>query len=242
MDENRVANTEAPARARSSAPDRLPGEFLQSLGVQAVSDLFSIEKRLTLPAGTNLYREGDAASEVYVLLEGNVRISFGSPSGRRFISKTAKPGEVLSLTSIVTGRPHATTADLIFPAEISSIRRRDFLAFLERRPEAAWAVMREMGLEAERLHGRLRMMGLSNTVPGRLAGLILEWSSLRQETKCGQRIHVPMTHYEIGDSIGASRESVTRAINELQKDGVIEVRGAIVTILNLDELEMRARK
>jgi CRP/FNR family transcriptional regulator len=242
MAENRVSNIEAPAHVQFFAPERLPGEFLSSLGVQAMSDFFSIEMRMTLPAGANLYREGDAPSEVYVLLDGNVRISFDSNSGRRFIFKTAKPGGVLGLASVVTGRPHATTAEVIFPARVSTIRRRDFLAFLQRRPEATWAAMREIGFESERAYGRLRTMGLSNSVCGRLARLILEWTSFAQGAKRGRQLHVPMTHCEIGDSIGASRESVTRAISDLQRDRVIEVHGALLTILNTDELEVRSLK
>jgi CRP/FNR family transcriptional regulator, cyclic AMP receptor protein len=242
MNENRVLNIEASAHPHFLAPDRLSGDFLKSLGVQAISELFLIERRMTLPAGATLYREGDAASEAYVLLDGNVRISFDSDSGRRFISKIVNPGAVLGLTSVVTGRPHAATAQVIFPVEISSFPGQDLLAFLKRRPEALWAAMREMAFENERLYGRLRTMGLSSSVPGRLARLILEWSTLRQETPRERRLHVPMTHYEIADSICASRESVTRVMNDLQKDGVIAVRGAMLIILDLEELEMRSLK
>lgn len=240
MAENRITNAVAPAPAAFFAPDRFPGEFLKSLGVEAISDYFSIEKRVTLPTGATLYREGDASSDVYVLLDGNVRVSFDSDSGRRFISKSVRPGDVLGLAAAVMGRPHATTAQTVFPAEISSVRGPDFLAFLNRRPEALWAVLHELAFEIEGLYGRLRTMGLSSSVPGRLARLILEWSSYGQEARLEQRLHVPMTHYEIADSICASRESVTRAMNDLQKDGVIGVRGTLLTILDLEELVMRS--
>lgn len=198
-----------------------------------------IGKRTTLPGGANLYREGNVASRAYVLVDGKARISFGSNSGRRFIVKIAKPGEILGLASVLTGQLHTATADLIFPGEVSEVRREDLLTFLRRCPEACWEVMHEMGLENERTCARLRTLGLSNSVSGRLARLILEWSS-GAETKPERRYHVPMTHYDIGDSIGVSRESVTRAINDLQNEGVIEVRGALLTILKRDELEVRS--
>jgi len=242
MTEKSGENPETTGYAEFPPPDRLPGAFLRSLGTSALCDLFSIEKRMSLPANFALYRQGEVSAQVYVLLDGKARVSFESDAGRRFISRIAKPGEVLGLAAVVTGQPYATTAELIFPAEVCSIQREDFVSFLNRRLEASWAAMCEMGLEIEQIYARLQTVGLSSSVPGRLARLILEWSALSRGDQRGRRQHMSMTHDEIGNCIGVSRESVTRALNFLQRDRVIEVRGAQLTILDLDELELRSLK
>jgi CRP/FNR family transcriptional regulator len=73
-----------------------------------------------------------------------------------------------------------------------------------------------------------------------LARLLLEWSTGAQQTNRGRRFRVPMTHVEVGDCIGASRETVTRAMSDLQKDRVVELKGSLVTILDMSELENRS--
>jgi CRP-like cAMP-binding protein len=158
MAENRVLKAEPPARAQHLTADRLPGQFLPSLGIQALAEFISIEECRSVPGGANLFREGDAPAELYVLLEGNVRVSFHSNWGRRFILRIARPGEVLGLAAVVSGQTHATTADPISLAEVSSIRRGDFLAFLRRRPEASWAAMRELASECGRMYRILQTM------------------------------------------------------------------------------------
>lgn len=166
MAENRVLNVEPPARARRLAAHRLRGQFLTSLGAQALSDFASIEERRSVPGGADLFRQGDPPSKLYVLLEGNVRVSVQSNSGRTFALRIARPGEVLGLTSVVSGQTHATTAKSVSSAEVSSIPRSDFLAFLKRRPEASIAAMRELAFEYGRVYRLLQTTAPPRCSPG----------------------------------------------------------------------------
>jgi len=217
----------------------LAGEFLKALAGRVLEDLSSLGTQRDLAPETILFSDGDPPSFVHFILDGEVRLFVHSSSGRRLIFRNACPGEVLGLAAAFTAKNQDMTAQAVYPCSIVSIRQQAFMSFLQRHPEACQSAARELSRECLRGTERLRTMGLANSAQSRLARLLLEWSTDGQQTARGRRFRVPMTHVEVGDCIGASRETITRTMSELQRDRVLELRGSLVTILDMPELENR---
>jgi len=206
------------------------GEFFKGFSPQAKSDFASLATRLDCPAATVLIGEEQAFQNVLFLLDGKVNISMNSSDGRRFLLGVAGAGDILGITSAVSGASSEICAEARYPCRIASLRRQDFLDFLLRHPIACHNVARELSLHYARACARLRMLGLASSTSSRLAGLLLDWCCSGRQTNRGTQIHCDLTHQEIGECIGASRETVTRSLNDFKNQGLIELRGTIMNI------------
>src|ERR1700722_7603727 len=102
------------------------------------------------------------------------------------------------------------TAETLYPAKVAHVTRQQFLQFLNSPPEAYQTVAAEMIRTYNTACEQLRMVGLSTSAPARLARLLLGWSENNDNSQSGTRCRLAMTHEEIGEFIGASRETVTR--------------------------------
>src|SRR5208283_736705 len=89
---------------------------------------------------------------------------------------------------------------------------------------------------------RLRTVGLSSSVPERLARLLLDWSQDGRKTPDGTRFYFPLTHGEIGEFIGTSRETVTRTLAAFRHRRLVDCQGATVTIPSRNTLEAYTRR
>lgn len=216
---------------------RLDGEFFNKLSPLALKDLASMTFASSYPAGMILFSEKDQAPGIYVVLEGEVKLSMNSSDGRRLILRIAKKGEILGLASALSGKPCEMTAETLYPAKIAPIVRKDFLNFLTRHPEVYQAVTEELSRDYTMACEQLRTVGLSNSAPEKLARLLLEWSENGKTTECGTHFRFPLTHGEIGEFIGASRETVTRTLSVFKSRRLVAFHGSTLTIPSKAALE-----
>jgi CRP/FNR family cyclic AMP-dependent transcriptional regulator len=205
-------------------------EFFNKLTPAALQDLKSMEFPSSYGANVVLFSEKDPVEGIAIVLEGEVKMSINSSEGRRLSLSIARKGEILGLASVLSGSPHDTTAETLFPSKVAFIARRDFLNFLARHPEANQAVMEELSRYVTRACEQLRTVGLSATAPEKLARLLLDWSEGGQTTECGTRFRFSMTHEEIGEFIGASRETVTRTLSHFKTRQLVAFQGSMLTI------------
>jgi CRP/FNR family transcriptional regulator len=134
------------------------------------------------------------------------------------------------------------TADTLYPAKIAHISRQVFLQFMSRHPEVYPVVTREISRAFNLACEQLRMVGLSTSVPERLARLLLVWSDeAGQKSERSSRCRVSMTHEEIGEFIGASRETVTRTLSIFKNRHLVAQHGCTLTIPSRVALESYAR-
>ncbi len=206
------------------------GEFFNKLPQEAQKDLQSVSHQSSFPSGKVLFTENDPVSAVHIILEGEVKLSMNSSEGKRLSLRIAKKGEVLGLASALSGRPCEMTAETLYPVKIASIRRADFLNFLARNPEVYRAVTDELSRSYTMACDQLRTVGLSASAPEKLARLLLEWSENGQTTERGTRCRMPLTHGEIGEFIGASRETVTRTLSVFKSRQLIAFKGSTLMI------------
>lgn len=211
-----------------------------SLGIDAIHELRSLMSRCSCAAGTVLFNEGQRGDEIFILLSGKVKLSLNSSDGKRFIVHIANPGETLGLASAFTSCPHGLTAETCHPCELGSVRSSDFLDFLAGNPQAYLVAACEMGRAYYQACARLRTLGANFTVMAKLSGLLLEWSGHGYQTAQGIQFHIALTHEEMGQCIGTTRESVSLVLSDFQLRRIIDQRGTTLTILDRAALETYA--
>ncbi len=217
------------------------GEFPDKWIPEAFQELAPIAHSSSHPANWNLFSEKDPAQGVYLVLDGEVKLSMNSIDGRRLILRIAKRGEILGLASALSGKPYEVTAETLYPCKLAFVSRRDFLAMLARHPEVYQSLTEELSRNINSACEQLRTVGLAATVPEKLARLLLDWSENGQTTESGTRMRFVLTHGEIGEFIGASRETVTRTLSLFKTRRLVAFSGSMMTIPNKAALESYAR-
>jgi len=203
----------------------------------AIKSLASITSSAAYPKGATLFVEGQPARGVFILCNGRVKLSTSSADGKTLILRIAEPGEVLGLPATVTGTCYELTADVIEPAQANFIARNDFLGFLKDNGEAALRVAQQLGETYHSAISEMRTIGLSHSAGEKLARFLLEWASNYPEEKGQVRIKLTLTHEEIAQMIGSSRETVTRLLADFRKKQLLQVTGSTLVIKNKTALE-----
>jgi CRP/FNR family transcriptional regulator len=203
----------------------------------ALQTFESIKYATAYPQGAVLFVEGQLPRGIFVLCKGTVKLSINSPNGRTVIVKLAEPGEVLGLSATISGKPYEVTAETIDPCQVNFVKRDDFLHFLKDDVEACFKVAEQL---SEKYHNACKeagALGLSHSAAEKLAKLLLEWSFKNGDGAKGDpRLKIRLTHEEIAQMIGTSRETVTRLFAELKKRQILQAKGSTLVIRNTSAL------
>jgi CRP/FNR family transcriptional regulator len=194
---------------------------------------------LAHPAGATLFVEGQACRGIYILCKGRVKLSASSSEGHTLILKVAQPGEVLGLNAAISGIPHETTAETGQPCQLNFVRRDDFLKFLTQHGEACMHAAIQVGRECQQAYQQLRSFTMSSASQ-RVARLMLDWSHDDSGMATAHGIKVALTHDEIAQIIGMSRETVTRTLATLRKQHIAEIHGSTLLIQNMSAIHKLA--
>ena len=208
-------------------------QFFCGLPKTSLEDFERIKFKAAYPAGAVLFVEGQNPRGIYMLCRGKVKLSTTSADGKTLILKIANPGEVLGLHATVSGTPYEITAETGQPCQLNFIKRDDFLRFLQQHGDACLKAAQHLSKDCQSAYQQIRSLGLSHSAPERLARLLLEWA---QEERDG-RIKVALTHEEIAQIIGTSRETVTRTLADFRKKQIAVLKGSTLTIRNKGALE-----
>jgi CRP/FNR family cyclic AMP-dependent transcriptional regulator len=215
---------------------RANGFFCQ-LSSAAMEDFNALKSQATYPAGALLFLEKQDPRGVFVLCAGQVKLSISSSGGKTLILRIAKPGEILGLMATLSGGPYEVTAETLHPCQVSFIRREDFLRFVGKHPEACKGIVKQLSKHYSGACEQLRTVGLSTSAPEKLARLLLDWSGESRDTKDGTQIKLPLTHEEIAEFIGTTRETVTRTLSEFKNRQLVTLQGSTLMICDRPALE-----
>jgi CRP/FNR family cyclic AMP-dependent transcriptional regulator len=221
----------------SSGQSPRSGEFCKKLSPAALRDLESMEFPTLYQPGMLLFSEKSMPTGIFIVVSGEVKLSINSSEGKRLILSIAKAGEVLGLSSVLSALPSEMTAEVLYPSRIAIIERDQFIAFMGRHPEVYQVVTQELSLQYKVACEQLRTVALSGSAPEKLARLLLEWSDNGQKTEGGTRFRFSLTHEEIGEFIGASRETVTRTLSTFKSRRLVAFHGSILEIPSRVALE-----
>lgn len=232
----RLADELERIESRISSPHREESLF-SNLSPAAVQALAAITSAAVYPKGATLFVEGQAPRGVFILCSGRVKLSTTSADGKTLIARISRPGEVLGLPGTVTGKPYELTADAVEPTQANFIPRASFLKFLRENGDAALRVAQQLGETYHAAIHEMRMIGLSHSAQEKLARFLFNRSAEHADGKDLAKFTLTLTHEEIGQMIGATRETVSRAFSELKKKRLIQVKGPALTIPSRAALE-----
>jgi len=212
-----------------------------SPGLEPVDNPLMTQLRLegflyALPARSLLFAEGEAPRGVHMLCKGHVKLTINSTEGKTFILKISEPGDILGLHNCVSGDPYEMTATTIQPCQVSFIKREDFLRFLHQHSDACLQTALQLSKTCHMAYDTIRSLGLSHSVSEKLARLLLELSA-DADARDGVRIELGLTHEEIAQMIGTSRETVTRLLADFRKKQIASLKGSTLFIQNRAGLE-----
>jgi CRP/FNR family transcriptional regulator, cyclic AMP receptor protein len=211
------------------------------LPAAALQTFESIKYATAYPKGAVLFVEGQAPRGIFVLCKGRVKMSICATDGKTLIVKIAEPGEVLGLSASVSGKPYELTAETVDPCQVNFVKRDDFLRFLREHSEACFKVAEQLSEKYNNACHEVRSLGLSHSAGEKLAKLLLEWSSRNGEAaKQEPRVKLALTHEEIAQMIGTSRETVTRLFADFKKRQIIQTKGSTLVIRNKGALRLIA--
>jgi CRP/FNR family transcriptional regulator, cyclic AMP receptor protein len=207
----------------------------------ALADYATIGVETSFARGTTLFNEGGRSNGVFVICTGQVKLFCISKEGKTLILKIAMPGDVLGLGAVISGSAYEVTAETLEPTQIKSIPREDFLAFLEKHGEGSLHAAKALSDDYKAAFFDARRLALSGSSAGRLAGVLLDWG--KTAATCGKfemRFTMALTHEELANMVGSSRETVTRMLSRFKKEELIQMRGSSILILAPERLERLA--
>ena len=208
---------------------RLPPEVLR--------DLNSIRQTAFYPAGAVLFVEGESPRGLFILCAGQAKLGAGSKDGRSITLRLVAPGEVLGLSSVIANGSYPATAETLAPSEVCFIPRAQFLQFLHNHAEVSVRVAEHLSMELHKAWEQTRLLALAPSTQAKLAQLLLVWAGQHgQATEEGVRVPLNMTQEAIGESIGVSRETVSRLLADFTRRGLIRVKGGSVLLVHADQL------
>jgi CRP/FNR family cyclic AMP-dependent transcriptional regulator len=211
------------------------------LSSEALRSFSAATRPATYPGGAILFVEGQMARGAYVLCSGKVKLSTTSREGKVLILKMAQAGEVLGLSAMITGECYEFTAETAGPCQVNFVERQSLLRLMEKHGELGVHSAQALSREFQSVFRDIHELVLARSSAGKLARLLLSWSPARERLDTPEpKIRSCMTHEEMAQMIGASRETVTRLLNELKKKELIRLEGSTLVIRNRTALEAMA--
>ena len=209
-----------------------------NMSTNSIAAVDAIKFTGVYPKGSLLFVEGEMPRGIFILCSGRAKLTTSSTEGKTLIVKIAEPGEVLGASATILGKPYEVSAETIEPAQLNFIKRDDFLKLLGTNAEACMHTAQQLSEKYHSAQREIRSLGLSQTTSEKLAKLLLDWCARGgEETSKGIRLKVLLTHEEIAQMIGTTRETVTRLLSDFKRKKIIDVKGSSVFVLEKDSLE-----
>lgn len=213
-----------------------PLQAFCNLNVAAQQRFDRLGEFVRLPCRSVVFEEGQDASSVFFVCGGHLKLSTTSKDARTMIVRLAGSGDVLGLSAMLNNLAHEVTAETIEPTQLKSVPKQEFLEFLNTFSEVGKKTAEALAREHRAVFLEARRLALSGSAAGRLAQLLIECA---RAASCGQPelcFTVALTHEELASMAGTSRETVTRLLNQFERNHLIIRRGSSLTIVNPTDL------
>ena len=143
------------------------------------------------------------------------------------------------MSASVCNKPYELTAETVEPCQITFVKREEFLRFLKEHNEACLRVAEQLSEKYTTVCRNIRSLILSHSAAERLASLLLDWMAKDGEkTRTETRMKLSLTHEELAQMIGTSRETVTRLFAEMKRRNILQVKGSTLVVRNEAALKL----
>ena len=208
-----------------------------NLPLPALRKLNEIKSTAIYPKSTTLFIEGQQPRGVFVLCAGKAKLFTSSTDGKTIITKISEAGDVLGLNATISNRPYEVTAEMLEPGQANFIARDALLQFLREYGEVALRVAEQLSRNYYAAYEEIRTLGLTSSPSEKFAKLLLSWSPNGGNRNEPARLTLALTHEEIAEMIGTTRETVSRLFSDFKKKQLLQLKGSTMIIRNKPALE-----
>jgi CRP-like cAMP-binding protein len=212
-----------------------------ALDDEAAEALRSTMTRVEVPRGEAIFHEGDPGDRLYVIVEGKIKLGRASGDGRENLLAVLGPGEMFGELSLFDPGPRNAAGTAVADTVLLGVGSDDLDEWLRGRPEVARHLLRALARRLRRTNEALADLVFSD-VPGRVAKALLDLSErFGRPTDDGLRVAHDLTQEELAQLVGASRETVNKALADFASRGWLRLEARAVVLLDIDRLRKRAR-
>ena len=213
--------------------------IFSDLTPEQLSPLATKLRRRNYQRGEVIFHQDDPADRMHIVVDGRVRISIASEDGREKDIALLQPGECFGEMALLDGSRRSATATATEASQTFVLSQQDFMDFLEEHPEV---VAKTTNLLTRRLRSVNQMLGdlAFLDVPTRVAKQLLELADTYSRDEDKETIEVPLSQDELARLVGASRETISRALNSYRRLGILTTSHRLITIIDRKALERMA--
>lgn len=215
----------------------MKSEFFCGVSREVLQSLNHVSYKNTLPAGAILFVEGQAPRGMFIVCSGKVNLSTTSRDGKNLILKTAQAGEAIGLAAAISGMPYETTAETATPCQLNFVDRKHFMELMATHSEIGVHTAQHLSRDYQTAYRDLHGLVLTRSSEGKLARLLLSQARGSEMDTAAPCRTAPMTHEEMAQRIGSSRETVTRLLATLRRRQLIRLDGPGLVIRDRIRLE-----
>jgi CRP/FNR family transcriptional regulator, cyclic AMP receptor protein len=196
---------------------------------------------VALARGERLFDEGDGGDRLYVVLDGKIKLTRTSADGRENLISLVGPGEMFGELSLFDPRPRTMSASAVTDVRLAALAHDDLRSWLAGHPDVAMHLLAALARRLRRTNEVMSDLVFTD-VPGRVAKALLDLAA-RFGTKQEEGVHVnhDLTQEELAQLVGASRETVNKALADFVARGWIQLQPKSVLLLDPERLRKRAR-
>ena len=214
--------------------------FFCELSLPVTQAVDRVSHHSNVPAGAILFVEGQLPRGLFVICSGRVKLSTTSRDGKVLVLKTADAGEPLGLSAAISGDTYEMTAETATPCQITFMDRKALLELLQAHSEIGLHASRALSRDFQSAYREMHDLVLARSSAGKLARLLLSCSPTALQQTAEVRLRSSMTHEEMAQRIGSSRETVTRLLSNLKRKQLIRLDGTTLVIRDRTKLEALA--
>ena len=192
-------------------------------------------------AGDSIFLMGSQHDSVMAVLRGDVKISVPSADGKEVVLAVLHSGDVFGEIAMLDGKKRSADANALTACDLAVLHRRDVLAALENNPAAWMGLVEVLCRRLRRTDQHLVELALLE-VPGRVAKALLRAVDGERQSSARPSADFRLSQRELGNMVGATRESVNKCLQEWQRDGVIRMRRGVISISDRGALEALAEQ
>lgn len=215
--------------------------LFRELNDEAAAALRDSMVEVHLDRGEVLFHEGDEGDRIYVVTDGKIKLGRTAQDGRENLLALLGPGQMFGELSLFDPGPRSATATAVTESSLLALGHADLIPLLTGRPEVARGLLLQLASRLRRSNDTLADLVFSD-VPGRVAKQLLDLSTrFGVPSEEGVRVVHDLTQEELAQLVGASRETVNKALADFVGRGWLRLEQRSVVLLDVERLRRRAR-
>jgi len=194
-----------------------------------------------LSRAERLFEEGASGNQLYVILDGKIKLTRAAADGRENLLSVLGPGEMFGELSLFDPRPRTASATAVTDSRLAALAHDDLRSWLTGRPDVALHLLRALAQRLRRANDVMADLVFTD-VPGRVAKALLDLSDrFGTPQENGLQVNHDLTQEELAQLVGASRETVNKALADFAARGWLQLSAKSVLLIEPERLRKRSR-